>query len=140
MSIGSTDTFRCCPGANFSKVGSFGRLCKVSAIVEASKQFQIADEDGNGTLDEDEFAKLLMQMGMKVAAEEASLLFTKIDTDGSVVISNFVQQTIARKCQIIFVWFICLLLILGVVEFTMHDQHSAFSLICVPIHSNSSKQ
>jgi len=56
----------------------------VSALVEAKKQFELHDEDGNGALDKAEFAKLLPHLGLKlVEASEAGKLFTDIDNDGN---------------------------------------------------------
>ena len=48
------------------------------------------DEDGSGTLGEDEFADVLEYLGLKVPDDEQEALFKKYDKDGGgIMIDNY---------------------------------------------------
>lgn len=50
---------------------------------ELEGQFQKFDTDGNGTIDENEFAKLLQSLNVSMSTEEVQVAFNAIDIDAS---------------------------------------------------------
>ncbi|HVU05861.1 MAG TPA: EF-hand domain-containing protein [Polyangiaceae bacterium] len=46
-------------------------------------QFDKFDTDGNGSIDEDEFAALVKSLGVSMTAEKVAVAFMAIDVDGN---------------------------------------------------------
>merc|ERR1712178_516749 len=65
--------------------------------------FSIFDEDGNGTLDTEEFGLMLKTMQLNMSEERVNMLYHALDTDGvgyitlQALIDNLVPKAMARE-------------------------------------------